>query len=147
MKKLLFLFCMLLMGVSGAWADYVTELTDRGRYTISFVSFDGNKTWGLSTSTTTASLSADAVGSVFVAHKYTNEQGQERWIFVNNEDGYYLAYKAATQNFNISKPVNEFSVGQLSTTLTNVDNAADCSNKLYITADYCAAFHHLAVLL
>ena len=111
------------------------EMVDRGLYTISFVSYDGKKTWGLSSSETTASVTANTTGSTFVAHKYYNESGATRWIFVNNTDGYYLAYHAATQTFNISKPINEFKVANLTTAENNVNNNADCTSKVYMVAD------------
>lgn len=112
----------------------VIELEDGGLYTIDFVSFDKTKTWGLSTSGTSASISANATGSTFAAHKYKNESGEEKWIFVNNTDGNYLAYRAATATFNISKPINEFTVGALHNGLAYVDNSVDCTGLLYITA-------------
>lgn len=135
MKRTILFLSALLIGISGVWAQVtVEEMVDRGLYTISFVSYDGKKTWGLSSSGTTASVTANATGSTFVAHKYTNESGATRWIFVNNEDGYYLAHRAATQTFNISKPINEFAVSNL-TKGGNVDNAADCTSKVYMVAD------------
>ena len=42
------------------------EMVDLGLYTISFVSYDGKKTWGLSSSGTTASVTANATGSALV---------------------------------------------------------------------------------
>lgn len=139
MKRITTILTFLMLLCMGAQATYVTSLTDGGRYTIQFVSYDGNTKWGLTSSGTTVSASNGAAGSVFVAHSYTNEKGEARWIFVNNSDGYYLAYKTATQTFNISKPINEFLVGELSTSFSNVDNNADCTDKLYITADNRAA--------
>ncbi len=114
----------------------VVEIADGACYTIDFVSFDGTKTWGLSTSGTTASVSANTTGSVFVAHSYTNASGQPRWIFVNNTDGYYLAYRAATATFDISNAINEWSIGNLTAGMNSyVSSKADGTNKLYITND------------
>ena len=138
MKRITTILTFLMLVCMGARATYVTTLTDGGRYTIQFVSYDGNTKWGLTSSGTSVSISSGAPGSVFVAHSYTNEKGEARWIFVNNTDGYYLAYKSATQTFNISAPINEFSVNALSVG-DYVSSGADCTDKLYIIADYRAA--------
>ncbi len=117
------------------WLIYevtVTSLVSDGNlYKIDFVSKDGNTKWGLSAS---APVSGANNGSTFVAHEYTNTNGDTRWIFVNNENGKYLAYKTEDAKFNISKPVHEFTVGYINPGMDNVSTNADCTNKFYITA-------------
>ena len=134
MKKLLLLLSVLLAGVSGAWADKVTSLTDGNLYTIDFVSQDDTKTWGITASGTTVSAVLNTTGSVFVAHSYTNENGDTRWIFVNNSDGYYLAYAKMTSTFTIANAENEFSVTNLTKGYNSeVTGTGDYTYKIFIT--------------
>ena len=121
------------------WLIYevaVTSLVSNGNlYKIDFVSKNGNTKWGLSAS---APVSGANTGSTFVAHEYTNTNGDTRWIFVNNDNGNdngkYLGYKTEDNAFNISKPVHEFTIGYINPGMDNVSSDADCTNKFYITA-------------
>jgi len=122
-------------GQYSRWLIYevaVTSLVSNGNlYKINFVSKNGNTKWGLSAS---APVSGANTGSIFVAHEYTNTNGDTRWIFVNDENGRYLGYKTENDAFNISKPVHEFTIGYINPGMDYVSSDADCTNKFYITA-------------
>lgn len=106
-------------------------------YNINFVSLDQNTKWGFSLDGINASALENEAGSEFVAHKYTNANGEDRYIFVNNADGYYLAYHTANQYFNADHPINEFSVNMLADYADNniTANDAQKADKLYILND------------
>ena len=113
----------------------VVEIADDACYTLDFVSFDETKTWGLKAGTTEQAPVANGTGDVFVAHSYTNQSGERRWIFVNNSDGTYLAYHGqANTAFDISNAINEWNINIL-TSGTYVDAAANLAGKLSITND------------
>ncbi len=122
-------------GPFSRWLIYevtVTSLVSNGNlYKMDFVSKNGNTKWGLSAS---APVSGANTGSTFVAHEYTNTNGDTRWIFVNNDNGNYLGYKTEDNAFNISKPVHEFTIGYINPGMDYVFSDADCTNKFYITA-------------
>ncbi len=116
----------------------VIEIADGGCYTIDFVSNNGNTFWALSsssTSLTVASSASAAQGSVFVAHSYTNLAGEQRWILVNNSDGYYLTYTGATATFNVSNAVNEFTFASINKVVNSYVTSSNCNGKLYIKTD------------
>ena len=116
----------------------VIEIVDGGCYTIDFESNDGSKFWALSSSGTAVSVTQQtsvAQGSVFVAHAYVNAQGQQRWVFVNNTDGYFLSYKEATATFNHEKPINEFALAAIYKGVNSNVTTNNCNGKLYITTD------------
>ena len=113
----------------------VVEIADGGLYTIDFVSQDGTKTWGLTTSGTSASAPLNTTGSTFVAHAYTNAAGNSRWIFVNNTDGYFLAYQAATANFDTNNAINEWNIASMTSISSNNITGGDRTGLMYITND------------
>lgn len=113
----------------------VVEIAEGGLYTIDFVSQDGTKTWGLSTSGTSASATLNTTGSTFVAHSYTTSSSKTRWIFVNNTDGYYLSYKGATESFNTLHPINIWDVASLASSSSSNITGGDRTGKMYITND------------
>ena len=116
----------------------VIEIADGGCYTIDFVSNDGNTFWALSSNGTTLSVASStsaAQGSVFVAHSYTNLAGEQRWILVNNSDGYYLTYTGATATFNVSNAVNEFTFASINKVGNSNVTSSNCNGKLYIKTD------------
>ena len=132
-------------GSYSKWYIYevsMVEIEDDHCYTIDFVSYDGTKTWGLRSGTTEATANASGTGDVYVAHSFTNSSGQERWIFVNNSNGTYLAYHGkATSVFDKDNPISEFSIEGIwagKSSYTNAESnstAADYSSKVCITGD------------
>ena len=115
----------------------VVEIEDDACYTIDFVSKDGTKTWGLKSGTSAVDeLTAGETGDVYVAHSYTNQSGEKRWIFVNNSDGTYLAYHgAATASFDFANAISEFNIGTLRPGASNISAVADGAGKVCITND------------
>ena len=120
------------------------EIEDDVCYTIDFVSNDGSTYYGLK-STVSAdcySTSTDGVstltagtgnGDVYVAHSYTNQAGETRWIFVNNSDGSYLAYHGqAKTTFDVEKAVNEFEIQGLYKDMNTNVTTSDCAGKVCI---------------
>ena len=106
-------------------------------YNINFISKDQNKFWGLTANETKVKGVENTTGSDFVAHKYTNADGNVRFIFVNNADGYYLAYQSVNETFNVDYAINEFAVDLLSgysdSNVTATDEQKE--GKVYITND------------
>ena len=114
----------------------VVEIEDDACYTIAFNAKTSGNTWGLRSGTTEASPNANATGDVYVAHSYTNSDGNKRWIFVNNSDGTYLAYHGqANTNFDTSNAINEWNIASLTAGSGNVSADANCSGKVCITND------------
>ena len=131
-------------GGNSRWKIFKVELKNNpmpqnGKvYHINFVSLDQSKTWGISSSGNKLSVAENANGSEFVAYKYQNTEGQVRYIFINNEDGYYLSYSVASETFDLlGKASNEFSVGLLSNVSNTYVTASSeqKEGKVYITSD------------
>lgn len=138
---------------SGAWlgiSSFVVYLRpvlpeDGKVYNIEFITLDSegqeSTTWGLA-STGTLVTRNNGVGSSFVAYKYTNNRGEDRFIFVNNDDGCYLAYNNAVQTYAYNNSNVEFSVGNLSGFTANMASTVTNEQKTmraYLKCDSRAA--------
>ncbi len=114
----------------------VVEIADDACYTITFNAKTSGNTWGLRSGTTETSPNKGGAGDVYVAHSYTNTSGNKRWIFVNNDNGTYLAYHGqANASFNMSHAINEWSIASLTAGSGKVNADANCASKVCITND------------
>lgn len=125
------------------WKIYkvtVNKLIEDGKvYNLKFVTIGETKSWGLTSTGTSVSIGENATGSPFVAHAYKNFNGQRRFIFVNNEDGYYLAFKNAIQTYTLNNTNIEFTVGLLSESsssgISSDVTAEQKAGYIYIASD------------
>lgn len=113
----------------------IVEIADNQCYTIDFISHDGTKTWGLKSGTTEQKAVENGTGDVYVAHSYTNLSGETRWIFVNNNDGTFLAYHGqATKGFNYFHAISEFKIEGMRPGMSSYTRTgADYNGKVCIT--------------
>ena len=108
----------------------VLDIIDDACYTIDFNSLNGTKTWGLKAGISQQSAVANGTGDVFVAHSYTNDSGDKRWIFVNNltgerEFGVRLGNNPAfVNNLNVHLRLFGHEIDRKSTRLNSSHNVA-----------------------